>query len=91
MSLRIDTEKVKAVLLSDGEWYQCRSFRLDSYDFMGGDGVGSGDVDQTGGQDRPSAASKLGFLMEATIGSSLTKTRLIAGPVSSILAVEQES
>lgn len=79
MSLRIDTAKVKAVLLSDGEWYQCKSFRLDSYGFSTGDQAES-EVSPSG----------LGFFMEATIGPSLTKTRSIAGPISSIQAVEQE-
>jgi len=74
MSLRIDTGKVKAVLLSDGEWYQCKSFELESYGFM----------------DATHVEPELGFRMQATLGSSLTVTRIISGPLSSIQAVEQE-
>jgi hypothetical protein len=74
MSLRIDTGKVKAVLLSDGEWYQCKSFELESYGFM----------------DAAHVEPELGFRMQATLGSSLTVTRIISGPLSSIQALEQE-
>ena len=73
MSKPIDPSKVKAVLLSDGHWYQCESFELDVYEYVDAD------------------YEVLGFSMKATQGASLTTKKVIAGPITSVMAIETEA
>lgn len=73
MSLPIDVDKVRAVLLADG-WHKVEggSFNLDSYEFFHGDRRIHG-----GGE--PGVCS-VGFIFQSGAG-------ILAGPLAAILAV----
>ena len=85
MSLAIDVDKVKGVLLSDG-WYEVkdRSFVLDSYEYLwwpeGADGakIEEPDVVHGGGQ---SGVCATGFTFKGNEGD------WISGPLTAIEAV----
>jgi len=73
MSLRIDCNSVRRVLLADG-WHDATGFDLDAYEFMDGDGMRL----HGGGQ---SGVCATGFAIHS-------KGIVIAGPLTAILAGE---
>jgi hypothetical protein len=83
MSLAIDVDKVKAVLLADG-WHDVKdaSFSLDSYEYLWyGDGDDRRDpMILLGGGDEPLIPAR-GFTF------TTTDDDLLSGPLTSILAV----
>ena len=86
MSLHIDPAKVVGVLLADG-WHDVAdaSFTLDSYEYVEDDLVLHG-----GGQSGVCAAG-FAFTEASVPGPSFDGRRLIAGPLTAVLAVERVS
>lgn len=87
MSLAIDVDKVKSVLLSDGQWYVVskNSFTLDAYEFIWFSKFQDKKKDipcvmHAGGNSNISATG-FSFLSKVEGG-------IISGPLSSIVAVK---
>jgi hypothetical protein len=95
MSLALDIDKVKAVLLRDGQWYSIKwnaakrrySFDLDAYEigeFWVNTGERKSHMLLPGGIEQQAGIPATGFEFVADDG------RVIAGPLTSILAMEMD-
>lgn len=87
MSLKIDLDKIRKVLLDDGKWYDVHTFvLLDAYEFY--DDAG-GEYSFLGGKEKliPATGFKFEYLSPFETEESGAELVSICGPITSIKAV----
>ena len=83
MSLLIDVDKVKEILLPDGNWYKVKGMYIDAYEFI----TYNPDNDIVLEYQSDNKDDYTGFSAELAEDISV----VLSGPMSSIMAVKEKS